>query len=132
MKYLLDTCVVSDFIKGEKNTLSKIREISPLEISVSSITVMEIYYGLALNPLRAKKIKDLTFKFLDAINFLTFNKKDAEQAAIIRALLKEQGTPIGPYDVLLAGTALNHELILVTANTKEFNRIPNLQIENWR
>jgi tRNA(fMet)-specific endonuclease VapC len=57
---------------------------------------------------------------------------EAEQAAQIRATLKTQGQPIGAYDVLIAPTALQHNLIMVTANQREFDRISGLQTENWR
>ncbi len=87
MRYLLDTCVISDFVKGEPNTSQRLKSVSPEDISVSSITSME---------------------------------------------LKRAGTPIGAYDVLIAATAIVHKLILVTANVREFERIPNLQIQNWR
>ncbi|BAU07768.1 hypothetical protein FIS3754_37030 [Fischerella sp. NIES-3754] len=56
MGYLLDTCVVSDFVKGENNTLKRLKSSSPHEIFISSITVMEVKYGLAINPERAIKI----------------------------------------------------------------------------
>ena len=56
MNYLLDTCVISDFVKGDKNTLSMLKSVSPNDLAISSITVMEIQYGLALNPNRAKAI----------------------------------------------------------------------------
>ena len=54
MGYLLDTCVVSDFVKGETNTLKRLKSVSPSDIFVSSLTVMEIKYGLAINPQRFK------------------------------------------------------------------------------
>jgi len=56
----------------------------------------------------------------------------AEQAAQVRALLKNQGQPIGAYDVLIAATALQNDLLMVTANQREFDRILGLQTENWR
>lgn len=132
MKYLLDTCVISDFIKGEHNTLRRIKQLSPSNIAVSSITVMEIQYGLALNPKRASEIRPIIHDFFLPIHILDFNQEDATQAAVIRALLKQQGTPIGSYDILLAGAALNRKLILVSSNIKEFNRIEGLKLENWR
>lgn len=132
MKYLLDTCVVSDFIKGEKNTLDKIKKISPSDLAVSSISVMEINYGLALNPARARNIGKIIQDFLSALSVIDFNNEDASEAAIIRAYLKEKGCPIGSYDVLLAGTALNRQLIFVSSNTSEFNRVEGLILENWR
>ncbi|NJL41323.1 MAG: type II toxin-antitoxin system VapC family toxin [Leptolyngbyaceae cyanobacterium SL_7_1] len=64
--------------------------------------------------------------------FRLVNWSYAEQTAQIRAALKSQGQPIGAYDVLIAATALQHNLIMVTANQREFDRIPSLQTENWR
>ncbi|MBE9230655.1 MAG: type II toxin-antitoxin system VapC family toxin [Cuspidothrix sp.] len=132
MGYLLDTCVVSDFVKGEKNTLTKIKSIFPSDIFVSSLTVMEIKYGLAINPGKAVKIKPLIETFLSLATVLNFSSQEAEKAAEIRSILKVSGSPIGAYDVLIAATALSHNLIIVTANVREFQRVPNLQIENWR
>ena len=132
MKYLLDTCTVSDFVKGHKNTLNKIKMLSPSEIAISTITLMEIHYGLALNPSFAKKLHSVINDFLNSIEIIFFNEAHASQSATIRALLKKQGNLIGSYNVLLAGVALNEKFIFVTSNTSEFNRINGLVIENWR
>jgi tRNA(fMet)-specific endonuclease VapC len=132
MGYLLDTCVVSDFVKGEQNTLKKIKSISPTDIFISSLTVMEVKYGLAINPQKAIKIKPLIESFLTSITVLPFNSQEAEKAAEIRGILKIAGSPIGAYDVLIAATALSHNYIIVTSNVREFQRVPNLQIDNWR
>ena len=132
MKYLLDTCVISDFVKGEVNTLTRIKKTSPSELSVSTITVMEIQYGIALNPKHAKVINPIISDFLAQINIIDFDRDDAAQAASIRALLKQQGCPVGSYDILLAGTALNHKLIFVSSNVKEFKRVNGIRLENWR
>ncbi|MTJ09339.1 type II toxin-antitoxin system VapC family toxin [Anabaena sp. UHCC 0204] len=132
MQYLLDTCVVSDFVKGDPNTLQRLKLISPDDISISAVTSMELKYGLAINPQRAIKIQPLIISFLNSVTVLPFAEAEAEQTAQIRSFLKQAGTPIGAYDVLIAATAITHELILVTANVREFERIPNLQIENWR
>ena len=93
---------------------------------------MEIQYGLALNSKHAKIISPIISEFLAVINILDFSNDDAGKTAIIRALLKEQGCPIGSYDILLAGTALNHNLIFVSSNVKEFNRVNGIKLENWR
>jgi tRNA(fMet)-specific endonuclease VapC len=130
--YLLDTCTVSDFVRGHTNVLSKIKTLSPEFLAVSSITVMELEYGLKLNAQRAKKLETVINKFLENIHILAFEPEDARTAATIRAMLRTQGTPIGPYDVLLAGCALRRGLIFVTSNTKEFQRISGLKLENWR
>ena len=63
---------------------------------------------------------------------LDFDKEDARQSGQIRALLAGKGTPIGPYDVLIAGQAIARNLTLVTHNTDEFRRVPGLRIEDWQ
>ncbi len=132
MGYLLDTCVVSDFVKGEQNTLKQIKSIYPSDIFISSLTVMEVKYGLAINPQKAIKIQPLIETFFTSITVLPFTAQEAEKAADIRSILKIAGSPIGAYDVLIAATALSHHHIVVTSNVREFQRVPNLQIENWR
>ena len=132
MRYLLDTCVISDFIKSEPGTQTRLRQTPPTDIAVSVITVMELRYGLALNPQRAQKIESTIAQFLTTITIIPFTQPEAEQAAQIRAILKAQGNPIGPYDILIAATALEDQRIMVTANQQEFDRVPGLQTENWR
>lgn len=99
--YLLDTCVISDFVKGEKGTLKKIKHKSPREIGISVITVMEINYGLFLNPQKAEKIRPIIKELLAPITIFNLGKKEADLTANIRAYLKKNGTPIGAYDILL-------------------------------
>lgn len=132
MQYLLDTCVISDFIKGEPGTQARLKQTPPADIAVSVITVMELRYGLLLNPQRTQKVEPAISSFLASVNVLPFNAAEAEQAAAIRAILKTQGQPIGAYDVLIAATALQHNLLMVTANQREFERVPGLQTETWR
>jgi tRNA(fMet)-specific endonuclease VapC len=132
VKYLLDTCTVSDFIKGTPNVLARIKTIPPNLIAVSALTRMEVAYGLALNPQRAKKLGPILQAFFSAIATLPFDEADAQAAAAIRAALKTRGRPIGAYDVLIAGTALARGLVVVTSNVVEFERINGLQVEDWR
>jgi tRNA(fMet)-specific endonuclease VapC len=132
MRYLLDTCVISDFIKGEAGTKVRLKQTPPIDIAVSAITVMELRYGLALNPQRAQKIEPVISSFLSSVTILPFSTLETEQAAQIRAVLKSQGQPIGAYDVLIAATALQHSLFMITANQREFDRVPGLQTETWR
>ncbi|MDB9515575.1 type II toxin-antitoxin system VapC family toxin [Roseofilum reptotaenium CS-1145] len=132
MRYLLDTCVISDFIKGEVGTQIRLKQTPPADIAVSVITVMELRYGLALNHQRAQKVEPAIASFLASVTILPLNQPEAEQAAQIRAMLKTQGQPIGAYDILIAATALHHNLLMVTANQREFDRVSGLQTENWR
>jgi tRNA(fMet)-specific endonuclease VapC len=132
MKYLLDTCTVSDFVKGQPNVLARVKATSPNLIVVSAMTRMEVDYGLALNPERARKLAPILDAFFSSIATLAFDEADAQAAAAIRAALKTQGQPIGAYDVLIAGTGLARGLVVVTSNVGEFNRVSGLQVEDWR
>jgi len=132
MKYLLDTCTVSDFVKGQPNVLVRIKAISPALIAVSALTRMEVEHGLVLNAERARKLAPVLQAFFSTISTLPFEVADALAAAAIRAALKTKGQPIGAYDVLIAGTALARGLVVVTSNVGEFQRIGGLQVEDWR
>jgi tRNA(fMet)-specific endonuclease VapC len=132
MKYLLDTCTVSDFVKGQPNVLARVKDTSPNLIVVSALTRMEVDYRLALNAERAKKLAPILNAFFAAIATLPFDEADAQAAAAIRAALKTQGQPIGAYDVLIAGMGLARGLVVVTSNVGEFKRVSGLHVEDWR
>lgn len=132
MKYLLDTCTVSDFVKGQPGVLARIKATPPSQIAVSVITRMEIEFGLQLNPERARKIGPVLDDMFNAITTLALSEADAIAAAAIRTALQRRGQPIGPYDILIAGCGLARGLIVVTSNTGEFERVGGLLLENWR
>ncbi len=132
MRYLLDTCTVSDFVKGVPAVLERIRQTDPAMLAVSVITRMEIDFGLALNAERARKFAPLLNDFFSVVATLSFGPADAEASGALRASLRQQGRPIGAYDVLIAGTALARGLTVVTSNAGEFERIAGLCVENWR
>jgi tRNA(fMet)-specific endonuclease VapC len=132
MKYLLDTCTVSDFVKGQPNVLARVKATPPNLIVVSALTRMEVDYGLALNAERAKKLAPILDAFFSTIATLPFDEADAQAAAAIRATLKTRGQPIGAYDVLIAGTGVARGFVVVTSNIGEFKRVSGLQIEDWR
>ena len=132
MKYLLDTCTVSDFVKGQANVLARVKATPPNLIAVSALTRMEVAYGLALNVERARMLEPMLDAFFSTIATLPFDEADAKAAAAIRAALKTQGQPIGAYDVLIAGTGLARGLVVVTSNVGEFKRVSGLHVEDWR
>lgn len=132
MKYLLDTCTVSDFVKGQPGVMARIKATSPEQIVVSSLTRMEIDYGLAINTERARRLAPMLDAFFSVVDTVAFEWTDAKVTAAIRAALKAKGQPIGAYDALIAGTGIARGLIVVTSNLGEFNRVSGLQVENWR
>jgi len=132
MKYLLDTDAFSDIVRGVSNVKWRFSHAPPSLVRISSVTVKEIEYGRRLVPDGMTRRNGLVDTLLQQVEALSFDVSDAHVAGRLRASLRRSGTPIGPYDVMIAGTALVHGLILVTANTREFSRVPGLQIENWR
>ena len=132
MSWLLDTCVLSDFARGDQSTLRRLKATPPAQVSLSTITIMEVEYGLARVPRRAVTIAPVMRALLGAATALPYSAEDARVSASVRAALEKAGIPIGAYDVLIAGTALAHGLILVTSNIREFERVPGLRVENWR
>ncbi len=132
MVYLLDTCVIIDLIRGDESTVDIMKSTAPNQVSISSITEFELRYGLEKASNLKNRSRIIVEEILAEINTLNFNSNEAIVAAKVRNRLRQKGTPIGPYDVLISATALVNNLVLVTSNEKEFNRIEELEIENWR
>jgi len=100
-------------------------------ILLSAIVLYELRYGIAKSG-RAKRNEAVLTRFLAGpVTLIDFDAKDAEYAGDIRAHLGRQGTPIGPYDVLIAAQARRRSATLVTANGREFGRVPGLAHEDW-
>ncbi len=128
--YLLDTNTLIYFFKGMGNIAKTLLAKSPKDISIPSIALYELEVGIAKSKNPKKKRKQLE-SLISRIAVLPFASKEAEVAAMIRAELENTGTPIGPYDTLIAGIALSSNSTLVTHNTKEFSRVEGLSLEDW-
>ncbi len=128
--YILDTNTLIYFFKGMGNVSSKLLAIPPKDITIPAIVIYELEYGIARSRSPEKRQAQLK-EICSLVNLLPFGNKEARSSASIRAKLEKKGTPIGPYDILIAGTALEHRGILVTNNLKEFLRVPKLKTENW-
>ena len=129
MRYLLDTNAVIGLLKDTTSPLAlRARRDDPRDVGLSSIVAHELYYGAFKSQRRAENLRRL-----DAIRFevLPFDKEDAIAAGEVRATLTAVGSPIGPYDVLIAGQARARNLVLVTDNVREFERVKDLRLENW-
>ena len=100
-------------------------------VGISAIVLFELRYGIikSARPQENRAILE-AFLALDVTPW-PFEPEDAEEAGEIRAELERRGTPIGPYDVLIAAQARRRSAVLITANTLEFARVPGLNIENW-
>jgi len=131
MRYLLDTNTCVDVMRNHPNVVNRMSGVAPGDSVISTITSYELYTGIAkcASPDKEQAKVDL---LLRTVIELPFDQKAAREAGRIRGLLESRGEMIGPYDVLLAAHALAAGLILVTANTNEFQRVPGLTVENWR
>lgn len=131
MNYLLDTNTCIRFLNGRSaNIHSRFLTISENQIGVSVITQAEMFYGSykSIFPEQSRAKQD---DFFRRFKVIIFDSTCADYYAQIRAYLEKLGKPIGGNDMLIAATALAHNLILVTHNTGEFSRVPDLQIEDW-
>lgn len=131
MKYMLDTNIVSYIIRERPvEVWDKFRSVTLNEICVSSIVVAELWFGVAKSQFKTRN-KVALEGFLSPITVVDFDSLAAEFYAPIRADLEYKGTIIGSNDLLIASHALSLDLILVTNNRKEFERVEGLKIENW-
>jgi tRNA(fMet)-specific endonuclease VapC len=132
VRYLLDADTISLFVRREPKVLSRMQSTSPDLLAVSTITLMEIEYGLARKHERRAAIEAVLLPFFNDVHLLPYSPEDAKASAAVRASLAQTGQPIGPYDVILAGTALARGLILVSSNTREFSKVAGLLLEDWK
>ena len=131
MKYMLDTNICIYIIKNKpRKVLEKFKSLDIGEICISMITLAELEYGIEKSNYPEKNRTALT-SFLAPIEILSFNQKATIHYGKIRAELESQGNIIGAYDLMIGAHAKAENLILVTNNEKEFNRISQLSIENW-
>lgn len=128
--YLLDTNIVIALIKGDDKVLMHMERHAAQSLALPVMVMQELYFGAyKSHPNKMggnlQNIGHLRLPVLD------FDVSDAEKAGHIRATLAMQGTPIGPFDSLIAAQALTRDLTLVTHNTREFQRVPGLRVEDW-
>ncbi|TAF39758.1 MAG: type II toxin-antitoxin system VapC family toxin [Oscillatoriales cyanobacterium] len=128
--YILDTNTLIYYFKGQGQVAQNFANVSPEEIGISTIVLFELQVGIAKSTSPAKRTQQL-HQLLSRVNLIPFDRDSAVAAATIRAQLEQQGTPIGPMDVLIAGTALALQATLVTHNVKEFARVSGLAIADW-
>lgn len=131
MRYMLDTNICVYLIRKKNPALAeKLAGFPVLDIGLSSITVAELQFGVqkSSQPAQNQQALDL---FLIPLTILDFDYDAALTYGRIRTYLEAQGTPIGSLDTLIAAHALSQNLTLITNNTREFSRIPDLMVEDW-
>ncbi len=130
-RYLIDTNIWSALIRrSNAGLLKRFETLESAHIALSPIVLGELqvgYYKGDRTPKRLAVIETIR----SSSELLTINSRVADSYSQLRAQLEQAGTPIGPNDTWIAAEALHHKLVLVTDNTREFSRVPGLQIENW-
>jgi len=129
MKFLFDSTVAIALLRRDPSIVQHVVDHGADAIGVPAIVAHELFFGAY----RSNRT-ETNLTHIDALplRILEFDAEDAKRAAELRAHLAAAGTPIGPYDVLIAGQALARDLTLITHNTREFRRAPGLRIEDWQ
>jgi tRNA(fMet)-specific endonuclease VapC len=129
MKYLLDTNICIHFFRGKFNLIEKFQEVKLENCAISEITLAELIFG-AENSSNPKKNHTLVDKFSEQIKVLPiFNSINFYAKEKVK--LRKSGTMISDFDLLIGSTAVSNKLIMVTENVIEFERISDIEIENW-
>lgn len=129
MRYSLDTNAVIALMSGKPPAIrERVRGFAPDEAGMSSVVLHELFWGAYKSERVEENLEKLARLHLPV---LEFGVEDADAAGRIRADLRRKGTPIGPYDLLIAGQALARGLIVVTGNATEFRRVEALAVEDW-
>ena len=131
MRYMLDTNICIYAIKHKpEQVFMRLQEHDPIDICISSVTYAELVHGVEKSKAIEKNRVALVL-LLANIEIMNFDSLAAESYGKIRADLEKAGTPIGPLDMMIAGHAMALGYTVVTNNTKEFERVKGLKLENW-
>ncbi|MCQ6260750.1 tRNA(fMet)-specific endonuclease VapC [Alcanivorax sp. MM125-6] len=130
LKYMLDTNICIFTIKNKPSAVRQAFQRCQGRMCISSVTLMELIYGTERSA-RPRDNLDVVEGFAARLAVLDYDTEAAVHSGELRAELARAGTPIGPYDQMIAGHARSQGLILVTHNTREFERVPGLRVEDW-
>jgi tRNA(fMet)-specific endonuclease VapC len=128
--FVLDTNTAIYFFKGQGDVAHHLLAQPPSAIFLPTVVIYELEVGIAKSTDPQKRRQQLK-TLIDAVTVLPFGIQEARIAGRTRAELEQKGTPIGRYDILIAATALARGATLVTHNTREFNRVAGLQLQDW-
>jgi tRNA(fMet)-specific endonuclease VapC len=130
-RYLLDTNICIYLIKKHPpEVLARFQQIQLKQLHIPTITLFELYYGIEKNNSQQRNLAALE-NFIAPLTIVDFTLDAAKKAAKIRNNLQKSGTPIGAYDIQIAAIATSLNMTLLTNNTREFERVKGLKLENW-
>jgi tRNA(fMet)-specific endonuclease VapC len=127
---VLDTNTLIYFFKDQGRVAERLLQTPPAELALPAVALYELEVGIAKSNAPERRRAQLE-ELLAWLEVLPFGAPESRCAAWMRAELEKRGEPIGPLDVLIAGTAFAHDALLITRNLREFGRIPGLRLENW-
>ncbi|WP_085725532.1 tRNA(fMet)-specific endonuclease VapC [Pseudomonas sp. R37(2017)] len=130
IKYMLDTNICIFTIKNKPQVVREAFNRHNGQLCISSVTLMELIYGAEKSAAPEKNLAVIE-GFAARLEVLPFDNEAAAHSAMIRSELAKAGTPIGPYDQMIAGHARSRGFIVVTNNLREFERVPGLRVEDW-
>lgn len=127
--FLLDTCTWIDFFHHQPGIEERLSHLDIDSIFISEISIAELTYGALNSQQREKHIQEVEWlkQYVKILPISDVLNNYAE----IRYALKQQGRPVGNFDILIGATVVHHNLILVTNNVKDFEHMPNVKLENW-
>jgi tRNA(fMet)-specific endonuclease VapC len=128
--FALDTNTLIYFFKGIGQVAEHLFNTPPPNIAIPAVVLYELEVGIAKSSSSGRRRAKLD-ELIEVVSLLPLGRNEAHAAAAVRADLERHGKPIGPLDTLIAGTALANRATLVTHNTREFGRVPNLEIVDW-
>jgi tRNA(fMet)-specific endonuclease VapC len=128
-----DTNMVIAALKKDLRVRSRMERsfVNGEHIGIPTVVLFELWYGIKKSAQPQTNAAALATFLAAAVTPWPFEPEDAEEAGDIRAALERVGRPIGPYDLLVAAQARRRKAVLVTANSREFQRVPGLKVEDW-
>ncbi|KQZ40869.1 tRNA(fMet)-specific endonuclease VapC [Ensifer sp. ENS07] len=130
LKYMLDTNICIYTVKNRPQQVREAFNRHHGQLCISSVSLMELIYGAERSAMPERNLSVIE-GFAARLEVLNYDQAAASHTGQLRAELARSGTPIGPYDQLIAGHARSQGLILVTNNRREFDRVPGLRVEDW-
>lgn len=130
MKYLLDTDICIYWLKGKTTVRARVNQVDWSQIAICTITASELYFG-AYNSSKIAQNLRTAENFIQSITVLPLSDDVIKKFGQLKAQLRKAGTPVADFDLLIASVALTENLILVTNNTRHYQRITGLDLDNW-
>lgn len=129
--FLLDTNIVSYWMRGDQNIINEIKNYRPCDLSISTITLAKILFGIEKSNIKKTERSKKLCSIRSQLELYSFDESANEKYGVVRAYLEKRGIPISERDLQIAAIAAANDVVLVTHNTKEFSRVQGLNLEDW-